>query len=532
MATSSTLKALKEQDGADHLVDVAAPTRPRRRSGRLADWRQSIWRRRWLSIGTAWVACLLGWAVIMLWPTNYIASAVIHADLAKLADRGGGGEQPPKAPIAMLKSELLSAESLDDVRREAALDPAKGGSLETDLMLRSTVPPVFVLAYEHQDPDKARQVLEAVIAGYRSRLDARTAEAALAARSLDQQISDHEERLQRLDAELVAFRRANADYLDVGSDRTAELAVLEEEVVSLRKRVETAIADRDDLAARLAQARASADEESAAQARRSEKDRATERRALDAELAKLRERYADSHPYVVAVTDAIEALDAEAQAVAAADEAVAESEASLDRESLERRHGELIAEVSALNGLLGSRRQEIEHLQALTRTASSVEAELSEFDAEKEKLSSALADLRRSRGALGDDAGGEATQEAFRLIKRPELPTDPVGPSRLMALAAVLLGGTGLGAAVAVFCNRLKGVFESAWQLRQRFDVGVLGTISEVMTPAERKRLGQARLSFGVACLALVGLFGGLAAAELMDGLAPFGDRLRTWLVG
>ena len=532
MATSSTLKTLKEQDGSEHLNDVAAPPRPRRRWGRLTTWRQSIWRRRWLSMGTAWAACLLGWAVIMLWPTNYIASAVVHADLAKLADHDGAGDLSSGKPVAMLKSELLTAESLDIVRREAALDAAKGESLETDLMLRSTVPPVFVVAYEHQDPDKARRVLETLIAGYRSRLDARTAAAAQAAKNLDEGIQDHQDRLQRLEAELTAFRRTNADYLNAGSDRTAEIALLEEELAGLEERVETAVADRDDLAARLAQVRAPEDEEENAEPPRSEQEIAAERRALESELAKLQERYADSHPYVVAVFDAIGALEAEAQAASAAREDLADSEAPLDRESLEQRHGELIADVSALTDQLGSKRQEIEHLEALTKTASSVEAELSKFEADKKDLTSALADLQQSRDELGDDVGGEATQEAFRLIKRPELPTDPVGPSRLMALAAVLLGGTGLGAAIAVFCNRLKGVFESAWQLRQRFDVGVLGTLSEVMTPAERKRLGHARLAFGLACLALVGLFGGLVAAELTDSLAPFGDRLRARLLG
>jgi hypothetical protein len=133
---------------------------------------------------------------------------------------------------------------------------------------------------------------------------------------------------------------------------------------------------------------------------------------------------------------------------------------------------------------------------------------------------------------MGEVARGEAKQEAFRLITEPELPTDPVGPSRLMALAAVLLGGAGLGAVIALFCNRITGVFESAWQLRRRFDVGVLGTISEVLTPTERKQLAYSRLAFGLVCLTLVGAFSGLAFAELTDRLAPWGDQLRAQILG
>jgi hypothetical protein len=52
------------------------------------------------------------------------------------------------------------------------------------------------------------------------------------------------------------------------------------------------------------------------------------------------------------------------------------------------------------------------------------------------------------------------------------------------------------------------------------------------MTPAERKRLSYARLGFGLACFSLVGAFGSLVVAELYGRLAPFGDHLRTQLLG
>ena len=134
--------------------------------------------------------------------------------------------------------------------------------------------------------------------------------------------------------------------------------------------------------------------------------------------------------------------------------------------------------------------------------------------------------------SLGRSRKEKRRQEAFRLIKEPGLPTAPTGPSRLMGLLAVLVVGAGVGTAAALFCNRLRGVFENAWQLRRRFDVGVLGTISEVMTPAERKQLGHARLAFGLAGLALIGMFSSLAIAEMANSLAPLGDHLRSQFLG
>ncbi|MDH3661568.1 MAG: hypothetical protein OEU92_16325 [Alphaproteobacteria bacterium] len=530
MATSSTLKALKREDGS--IVNPRS-TPASARSNRLVDrlhtlW-HSIWRRRWLSVATAWLICLAGWAVVTLWPTNFIASAVIYADLAELAGPKADAKLPGQKPVAMLRSMLLSDDGLEAVRSRVALDPEEDRSLEADILLRSTVPPVFVLAYEHENPDVAQQVLETVIFEFQSGLDDAKAESIEAAAALDEQIGERQRRLQTTEADVVTFKRTNADYLEAGGAKTAELALLEEEVDSLEQQIETTTADRDGIALELAKAREPEAAAAEAQALKSPEQLETERKALNGELAKLQERYADTHPYVIAVQDAIKALNAEAltsSSVADVDDG------PVDREALEQRHGELIVEVSSLKSRLGDKRREIELLQALTRTTTSVEAELAQLEAGKEQLQTALADLRQRRDELGETSGGDAKQEAFRLIKQPELPTDPVGPSRLMALAAVLLGGAGMGALAAVVCNRVKGVFESAWQLSQRFDVGVLGTIPEVMTPAERKQLDYSRLTFGLACLALIGAFSGLAIAELTDRLAPLGETLRVQFLG
>ncbi len=533
MVTSSTLKALKKQDGPISVREKPAPARSGGLTDRAQAWWQSVWRRRWLSVITAWLICVAGWSVITLLPTSFVASAVIYADLAELAGDEAAVNPSEETPAAMLKSLLLSDAGLDDVRNNVGLDPVGDRSLRDDIMLRSTVPPVFVLAYKHKDPDTAKHVLETLIASYRERLDQASTASLETAEALSEQISDHERRLQAAQTALADFERVNADYLEDTGSRQAELAFLEEELASLEGQVKATIVDRDKVAGKLAKARDADADPAEVEAPRSLDEILLERKALEAELAKLQERYADTHPYVVAVFDAIKSLDAETLALKElADDGGPSDETPIDREELEQRHGELIAEVSGLNSRLGDKRREIERLQALTRTATSVEADLAELEAEKQELETALSDLQQSRDGLQGDRGGKAAQEAFRLIKQPELPTDPVGPSRLMALAAVLLGGMGLGAAVAVFCNRMKGVFESAWQLKKRFDVGVLGTISEVMTPVERKRLGYSRLTFGLACLALLGAFGGLVIAEMTDRLAPLGDQLRMQILG
>ncbi|MGI9419414.1 MAG: hypothetical protein ACR2RA_16430 [Geminicoccaceae bacterium] len=534
MATSSTLKSLKQLDGPIDVSDGPVRTSSNGLTDRLQTLWRSVWRRRWLSVVTAWLICAAGWAAITLWPTSFIASAVIYADLTELAgskaDTDGGPEQ---TSIALLKSMLASDAALAEVREEVPLDATSSQQLQNDIMVRSTVPPLFALAYEHQNPDVAQKVVETVIAGFEARLEKVTTTSLQEVQALEGEIGEREQSLQIAEADLAAFREGNDDYLSGTEGRAAELALLEEETTSLETKIQETTAERDDIATELAKARTPDTETADDNPQESVEEIEKERETLEAELAKLKERYADTHPYVNAVVDTINGLKAEALALAApADDSGTTELLPADRERLEQRHEDLIAEVSTLSSQLGDKRREFEALQALTRTAGSVEAEFAELEAERETLRTALSDLQRRRDELGEINGGEAEQDPFRLIKPPELPTDPVGPSRLMALAAVFLGGTGVAALVAMVCNRFKGVFESAWQLRQRFDVGVLGTISEVMSPVERKRLGQSRLAFGLACLALVGVFSGLAVAELTDRLAPLGEQLRMRLLG
>jgi polysaccharide chain length determinant protein (PEP-CTERM system associated) len=532
MATASTLKALKEEDNAP-LPQHLAAVKPQR-SGGLGDrfgtlWR-SIWRRRWLSITTAWLICLIGWAAIALWPTSFMASAVIQADISQLASADASSGSGTAPPADLFKSLLLSDEGLLALQDDVKLDPAKSATIQQDLTLRSTAPPLFVATYSHESPEVAQQVLETLIQGFRNRRETSLGEAQQAIEALDEQIDRQKAVIQVAKADLDAFRTDNADYLDDAGNRAAELAILEEEVAGLEKQVNDTVVLRDDIAAELVKVR---DVPAEARPGIDGPELNAQRATLEAELGKLRERYADTHPYVTAVFDAIEAIDSKIENQAAnASAEVASNGGEIDREALEQRHGELIVGVATLNTRLEGKRREIELLETLTRTTSSVEADFRQLLAEKDALEGALTRLEQRREKLRGEEREEAGKDTFRLISKPELPSEPVGPSRLMALAAVLLGGVGLSAAAAVIRNRVTGVFESAWQLRKRFDVGVLGTISEVMTPAERRRLGYSRIGFALACFALIGAFSGLVFAELHGKLAPFGEHLRAQLLG
>ncbi|MEL6965260.1 MAG: hypothetical protein AAFO01_21105 [Pseudomonadota bacterium] len=532
MVTASTLKALKEEDNAP-LPQHLASVKPQRSGGlgeRLGTLWRSIWRRRWLSMATAWLLCAAGWAAVTLWPTSFLASAVIQADLPQLVESSGSHGAALQTPTATLKSLLLSEEGLAALQNEVNLDRSKRETIQQDLILRSTALPLFVATYSHERPEIAQDVLATLIENFQNRYEASRDVSEQALQSVDEEINRQKTLIHVANANLDSFKIENADYLDDAGNRAAELALLEEEVAGLEVDVNDTILLRDNIAEELVKVR-DVPVDVVSEQERSELN--AERATLDAELANLRVRYADTHPYVTAVLEAIENLDARIEDLVNREDAEVASEGdSIDREALEQRHGALIVDVATLNTRLEGKRREIELLETLTRTTSSVEAELRQLLADQSELEDTLSELEQRREELQGNQREEAEKDAFRLISKPELPNQPVGPSRLGALAAVLLSGVGVSAVVAVIRNRATGVFESAWQLRKRFDVGVLGTISEVMTPVERRRLGYSRLGFALACFALLGAFSGLAVAEFYGRLAPLGDQLRAQLLG
>ena len=124
--------------------------------------------------------------------------------------------------------------------------------------------------------------------------------------------------------------------------------------------------------------------------------------------------------------------------------------------------------------------------------------------------------IRRLAAPAADAAG-----LVFRMIGPPSPPPGPESPLRLMLLAAVAAAGIGVGTAVAVWRGQLDGIVNSTSQLGRRFQLPVLGAISAPSPPGQRRRQRRSGVEFGLACLGLLVLFGGLATAEALDLLAP-----------
>jgi hypothetical protein len=127
---------------------------------------------------------------------------------------------------------------------------------------------------------------------------------------------------------------------------------------------------------------------------------------------------------------------------------------------------------------------------------------------------------------------GDHDRPGFQLVDPPDWPSAPEGVPRTLLLAAVLCAAIVAGAVAAAWHGQLDGTIDSASQLERRFQLPVLGTIATPAVAGQQRRRQRAQATFGLACLGLLGLFGGLVTAEGLDLLAPLAERLRGSVAG
>ncbi|MGI9492748.1 MAG: hypothetical protein ACR2QF_10155, partial [Geminicoccaceae bacterium] len=395
----------KSESGAGKAKARSTPKRLVDRSGRISAWMRSIWRHRWLSLVSAWVICVAGWTAIALWPSQYISSAVVYADLHRLipettkSDGEASDELANQGPVDLLKTGLLNDRSLAKVREVAELDDQDAATLATDIMIRATAPTLFVASYDHRNPTVAHSVLENLLSNFNDRLaETKTEEAA----ALEKEIADLEQQLDIANSSLSDFEQKNLELFDEAENETSDIAILKEEFADLQQRIESAIIERDAVAEQIAllpvRQQVTNDPAPAAVLTDAQKNELV---VLEEKLVELRERYADSHPYVSTVLEAIDTLKAGEGAGGPSapvnDESVPESvdDSRPDEQliDLQRLHQEKLGKVSQLNNESANKQREIDRLSALTDTTTSAEAERSRLTTEKNDLEVALADL-------------------------------------------------------------------------------------------------------------------------------------------
>jgi len=486
---------------------------------RLLFFARQLRRRRLVALAMAWLAALLGWTAVLLWPDSYESRARIFADPETVLQpllRGLTVEVDAERRVEAMRRALTSRPNLEEVARRAGLvsagadpmvlaDTVRRLAREIRVEADREVPGLFTVSWQARDPERAHAVVSALVDVF-VEANARTEQADLerARAFIERQIAAQARALDEAERRLAEFRKRNVDLLGGDEGYFGQLERARARVAELRAELEAAKAQRAELARRLAATpRYLPLSALPAYAALPQTGPAAELARLEARLAELRQRYTERHPDVVATRRAIEELRARL-AAQGGDRPAGVPNPLYDE--LAARLVALDAEIASIATRLEQAGRDERELLARARVAPEVEAELKRLTRDYEVIRRNYEELvaRREAARIAGALQEGGPSERLRIVDPPSVPVLPASPPRTLLLAGVTLGALLAGTAFVLGRAALEQPFETARALERTFGLQVLAVLPPAPDPDRRRRERLAGLAVALGLLLLL----------------------------
>jgi polysaccharide chain length determinant protein (PEP-CTERM system associated) len=502
---------------------------------------REMWHRRWIGVTVAWLAALIGIAVVFRIPERFEASARVFVDTQSLLRPilAGLAIQPNlDQQVQLMSRTLISRTNVEKVVRMADLDHSVRTDAERNALIEgvtksialtgSSGANIYQINYRDQDPERARRVVQSLLGIFvESNLGDKQQDNRLAIKFLDDQIRNYEASLQAAENRLKDFRLKYMGVGNRGGDYFARIGALGGQIDQARMELQVAEKQRDSYRKELSGEQPTfyaETTETAAEIAVPEMDArlATLRRDLD----EMRRRYTDQHPDVLGTQRIIAQLENERKAEIesrrkAADAAGVKPNRVTDRnpvfQQLRLSLAESEAAVSAARAKLSGYEQQYADLKGQARQVPQIEAEFTQlnrdYDVQKRTYETLLA--RREQATMGigmqDQSGAQ-----FRIIDPPRVSQQPVAPNRVMLLGVAFALALGAGVLAAFVASQLFPTFHDSRTLREITQRPVLGMVSQLpdLSVARRRRRGS--FLFAGTLTGLVAMYAAVAAFAML----------------
>ncbi|MBS3935195.1 MAG: chain length-determining protein, partial [Sulfuritalea sp.] len=248
-----------------------------------------------------------------------------------------------------------------------------------------------------------------------------------------------------------------------------------------------------------------------------------QKRNLDALL----QRFTEQHPDVAGTRRIIKELEeqkrqelAARKKVATAHPAAVSINANPAYQQMKVAFTEADATVAALRVRVAEYESRYSRAVGMLKLVPKIEAEFTQlnrdYDIHKRNYDSLI--QRRESAAISEGMTDISSVADFRLIDPPHASRTPVGPNRMVLLVVALLGSLAAGFAASFAASQLRPTFFDAQGLSQVSGLPLLGSVSAIVTPADRQagRRDLLRFSAGLAGLVAVYVLAIAAAAIII----------------
>ncbi|MCP5195985.1 MAG: chain length-determining protein [Gammaproteobacteria bacterium] len=528
--------------------------------GQLLDYLRGIWRNRWYALGCAWIICLIGWVVIYRMPDQYQASARVFVDTQSVLRpllQGLAVSVNPEAQIGLMTRTLLSRPNLEKIARNADLDIRAQDAEALDSLLTGLQKRIqlasagrenlYSIAFTDRDPQMAKKVVQAVVTVFVENLLGETRQDTdTAQRFLEKQIAEYESRLVEAENRLKEFKIKNVGLMPTeGQNYYTRLQQASADVEAVKLELNQAESRRDSLLQQIggeeptfgigpqpgANAGPAKDLSLPIDARI---------QSLEQKLDELLLKYTERHPDVGILKQTIAELRKQRE------EELAQHQASMAANALNNAGlglgfgpagvdanpvyqqlkvalAQEEANVASLQARLAEYEKRRKELQDQVNTVPQVEAGLTALNRDYENNRKKYDELvaRRESARLSQQAEQTNQDIRFRIIDPPRAPLDPTGPNRPLLISGVLIGGIGIGGALAFLLAQLWPTFDSRRSLLHATQIPVFGSVSAVLSPAAARRQRWMLLGYLALGSGLIMLYGGLLVVETMGFKSP-----------
>lgn len=492
----------------------------------------SLWRRRWIIIGFAWLVCLIGWAFVALMPDRYVVTARVYVDtdtlLAPLLKGISVDVINMSQQVEIMQQTLLSRPNLENTLRRTGLqriidDPARADTFIRNLQKMITIfsegKNLFSVTYSHSDPERAKALVESLLEVFvETNLGSHRFDIEQARRFIDSQLEQTERDLRLAEERLAKFKQEHIALLPDKSNHATQL----ENARQQSRQLANELAEAQTRLAILKRQIAATPQFIEVPAPVVISGRPSELETRIVELQKsldlMTSQYTESHPDVVATRRSLKLLKDEYESELrnpSPRQSAARTAKQVVRnvfyEQLTMRGVDLESEVRGLERRLADQKDEMQRLEQAASSVPQIETEFKSLEREYQAIRKNHEELlaRREQARLSQEVGEKAEKTKYRVVDPPNLPKVPMGPNRPLLMTLVLAVAFGAGGLLAYGLAQIDDSFSTTQQARQALAYPVIGGVSLLMSTAQARRRAFANACFTAALAFLFVSYGG-----------------------
>ncbi len=478
-----------------------------------------IWQYRWYGIVAAWVLAMSGWYLVASLPDRYAASARIFIDTQSLIKpllKDISVTSDVDDRISQVAKTIFNRPNIQKIVQMSDLDLHVRTAQEEENLLdevergiklrREGKGNLFKISYEHEDPSKAKIVIQSILNLFvESTLSYTRGDTIEAQKFLDTQIDNYEEQLVVAENKLAKFKRAHLGTLpqeDKGYyDRLQNLmSQIDEQTMKLgiaKKR-------RDEFKKQIAGEVPTFGLSSNTQVQNLNHPLVQKYNELERQAINLQTRYTDNHPDVISIKREMAEIKANLDIFKSSILAneinqslnenpvfqqmkISLNEASAEVATVEATIEELVASAAGMRLKVDEVIQSETDLANLNR----------DYLVNQQKFHALLE--RREAAKLAEEMDDTQQTIKFRIIDPPFVPSMPVGPKRGLFALAVFMISIIFGVGVAFARSQLSPAILNRFKIDPNFPYPVLAEIPSFTFERSRiNRYGQVVLTSSV----------------------------------